>query len=448
MVPTTGQARRARSDRGRRARRFPQFRPRRQLHGRARAPAARRRVLEIARRRRGADPGARSRGATHVTADWLAERVVGRNIDGHLLCPSGLLAADEYDQSAERLRLHGKPIRRASAARSARTCAGPIRATASRKTWPRRRPCSTPRTTTASCGAAANTAPTLADRNQDDGAERGLLFICLNTDIARQFEFVQQTWLLNKNFAHAVRRDRPARRARRPLHHPRGAAAADRRSRDLRPVGGRRILLPAEHSGAELSGSAMSATASARRAAARARRAREGVGDGMGHGDHPAARLSRAAGVAAESAPRQVVVATRYDEVREVFLNDRAFRRALCRQTRRHHGRAPFFLGMDDTTEYRRDTEAMRKVIRTDDIPDASGPRGRATRRSRSSPMAGGRLEVVDAPGAADHVRALSASISAFLIRPAGTCASGRPGCSNSSSPTRATTRRCGPRST
>jgi hypothetical protein len=24
--------------------------------------------------------------------------------------------------------------------------------------------------------------------------------MCLNTDIARQFEFVQQTWLLNKNF--------------------------------------------------------------------------------------------------------------------------------------------------------------------------------------------------------------------------------------------------------
>jgi deferrochelatase/peroxidase EfeB len=27
------------------------------------------------------------------------------------------------------------------------------------------------------------------------------LFICLNTDISRQFEFVQQTWMLNSNFA-------------------------------------------------------------------------------------------------------------------------------------------------------------------------------------------------------------------------------------------------------
>src|SRR4029077_15263214 len=41
---------------------------------------------------------------------------------------------------------------------------------------------------------------TLAPPYTDDGADRGLLFICLNTDIARQFEFVQQTWLLHSNF--------------------------------------------------------------------------------------------------------------------------------------------------------------------------------------------------------------------------------------------------------
>jgi deferrochelatase/peroxidase EfeB len=29
----------------------------------------------------------------------------------------------------------------------------------------------------------------------------GLLFMCLNTDIKRQFEFVQQTWMLNSSFA-------------------------------------------------------------------------------------------------------------------------------------------------------------------------------------------------------------------------------------------------------
>jgi len=34
-----------------------------------------------------------------------------------------------------------------------------------------------------------------------DGKERGLLFICLNADIERQFEFVQQTWINNPVFA-------------------------------------------------------------------------------------------------------------------------------------------------------------------------------------------------------------------------------------------------------
>jgi Dyp-type peroxidase family len=35
----------------------------------------------------------------------------------------------------------------------------------------------------------------------DDGADRGLHFICLNSDIERQFEFVQQTWINNPVFS-------------------------------------------------------------------------------------------------------------------------------------------------------------------------------------------------------------------------------------------------------
>jgi Dyp-type peroxidase family len=35
---------------------------------------------------------------------------------------------------------------------------------------------------------------------KDAHAERGLLFIAINTDIARQFEFIQQTWMLNPYF--------------------------------------------------------------------------------------------------------------------------------------------------------------------------------------------------------------------------------------------------------
>lgn len=41
----------------------------------------------------------------------------------------------------------------------------------------------------------------LDDVFNDDGAERGLHFICLNGDIERQFEFIQQTWINSATFA-------------------------------------------------------------------------------------------------------------------------------------------------------------------------------------------------------------------------------------------------------
>jgi Dyp-type peroxidase family len=40
-----------------------------------------------------------------------------------------------------------------------------------------------------------------ADRMVEDGVDRGLHFICLNSDIERQFEFVQQTWINNPVFS-------------------------------------------------------------------------------------------------------------------------------------------------------------------------------------------------------------------------------------------------------
>ena len=124
---------------------------------------------------------------------------MGRNIDGHLLCPGGLLPAGE--ESCRRTTSGSSvTIRAAAASDGRRTCAGAIHATALRRTRLPRRRFSTPRTTTASC-VAAGIWDDDQDPRQDDHQERGLLFICLNTDIARQFEFVQQTWILNSNFA-------------------------------------------------------------------------------------------------------------------------------------------------------------------------------------------------------------------------------------------------------
>lgn len=41
----------------------------------------------------------------------------------------------------------------------------------------------------------------IADRNTDDGQQRGLVFVALNANIERQFEFVQQAWISAPSFA-------------------------------------------------------------------------------------------------------------------------------------------------------------------------------------------------------------------------------------------------------
>jgi Dyp-type peroxidase family len=42
--------------------------------------------------------------------------------------------------------------------------------------------------------------PQFPGGNIDDGKDRGILFLCINADIKRQFEFVQQTWINNPKF--------------------------------------------------------------------------------------------------------------------------------------------------------------------------------------------------------------------------------------------------------
>jgi cytochrome P450 len=92
---------------------------------------------------------------------------------------------------------------------------------------------------------------------------------------------------------------------------------------------------------------------------------------------------------------RKVVAATRYDDVREVLLNDAAFGVPYKPQLDVIMGGQPFFLGMGDTPQYRADTAAMHRVMLRDDISARLAPAVEAqaeviVRRS------GGRLEVVD----------------------------------------------------
>jgi deferrochelatase/peroxidase EfeB len=49
----------------------------------------------------------------------------------------------------------------------------------------------------------------IPNRMVNDGKDRGLLFHCLNSEIDRQFEFVQHTWLLNPMFGGAYQQSDP-----------------------------------------------------------------------------------------------------------------------------------------------------------------------------------------------------------------------------------------------
>jgi cytochrome P450 len=91
----------------------------------------------------------------------------------------------------------------------------------------------------------------------------------------------------------------------------------------------------------------------------------------------------------------RTVLVTRHDDVREVFLADTDFPVPYRARLDVIMDRVPFFLGMGDTDEYRRDTAAMRSVVRPDDI----GPRlvpATAARAEALVAASGGRIEVVD----------------------------------------------------
>lgn len=152
-------------------------------------------MAAAAERIRAEDPS----NASHVDADWLAARVVGRDRNGNLLCPGGTLppASDggpDNDFGFHDRDGHGLGCPLGSHVRRGNPRDGLAPKPGDRQT----------------ALAAANNhrllrrgrkyGKAIADPLHDDGEDRGLLFICLNTDITRQFEFVQQTWMLNPNF--------------------------------------------------------------------------------------------------------------------------------------------------------------------------------------------------------------------------------------------------------
>ena len=84
---------------------------------------------------------------------------------------------------------------------------------------------------------------------------------------------------------------------------------------------------------------------------------------------------------------------TRYDDVVEVFSNDPVFEAPYAANLKVITGGEPFFLGMGEGAEYRAQLDAMRSVVRADDLATL-GDRAEALARARVE-ESDGRIEVL-----------------------------------------------------
>jgi cytochrome P450 len=104
-------------------------------------------------------------------------------------------------------------------------------------------------------------------------------------------------------------------------------------------------------------------------------------------------RILRGIGPVVRLPLTSIYVVPRHDAVREVFGAASAFRVPYKPNLDVITGGEPFFLGTDDTSEHHKGVEAMRRVVRADDLPKLAR---RAEAQAESIVgSSGGRVEVV-----------------------------------------------------
>jgi len=128
-----------------------------------------------------------------MTLDGLLRCAVGRTIDGDLLTPNATtennnLGFFDNDKRGDGCPL-GSHVRRANP-RDGRAAASKdrkqhLKASNNHRILRRGR----------------NYGPQATPNEEADANSRGLLFMCVNTDIRRQFEFIQENWLNSKRFS-------------------------------------------------------------------------------------------------------------------------------------------------------------------------------------------------------------------------------------------------------
>jgi len=128
-----------------------------------------------------------------MTATEFAERVVGRTMDGELLTPTK--PSDDNNQGFYSKDLHGTGCPLGSHVRRANPRDGA--ATASSDLWKHLKASNNHRI----LRRGRNYGPEYVAGQEEITETRGLMFMCINTDIRRQFEFIQETWLNSVRFA-------------------------------------------------------------------------------------------------------------------------------------------------------------------------------------------------------------------------------------------------------
>jgi Dyp-type peroxidase family len=158
-----------------------------------------------------ASTGLKNEAGNSATATWLAEKAVGRTQNGYMLqpdrkeeavpVPAGQRPPNDMSFFTKDRLGFGCPVtshvRRANPrdglAPDVNDVATIVQATNRHRIVRRGRIYGEP----------------ILDPMQDDAVDRGLLFHCLNSEIDRQFEFVQHTWLLNPMFGGAFQQSDP-----------------------------------------------------------------------------------------------------------------------------------------------------------------------------------------------------------------------------------------------
>jgi Dyp-type peroxidase family len=147
-----------------------------------------------------------------VTDQWLAEKAVGRTLSGELLTSEGTSADNERGFFGTDRAGYSCPITSHVRRANPRDGLAPkqtdvvdiVQATNRHRIMRRGRIYGEP----------------ILDRFTPDNKKRGLIFACLNSEIDRQFEFVQHTWLLNPMFGGAFAESDPLVGPRCPFSIP------------------------------------------------------------------------------------------------------------------------------------------------------------------------------------------------------------------------------------